>query len=163
MHFMHIPVKRFYVHDPGDSETTDIMPAESNRPQERLTVGRRKKSPPEQFGERLRALRKAAGFTQIELANVVGTSQRMIAYYEAQGGNVSADIAAKLAEVLNVSLDDLLNTEQSQIPAAKKQPHDLRLMRKLRQVEKLPIKERRSVLQFIDALVERQALKKAQA
>jgi hypothetical protein len=35
-------------------------------------------------------------------------------------------------------------------------------MRKLRQVEKLPLKDRRSVLQLIDALVEKEALKKAQ-
>ena len=34
------------------------------------------------FGARLAALRKAAGFTQQELANEVGTSRRMIAYYE---------------------------------------------------------------------------------
>jgi ribosome-binding protein aMBF1 (putative translation factor) len=33
------------------------------------------------FGERLASLRKAAGFTQIELAAELGISQRMGAYY----------------------------------------------------------------------------------
>ena len=126
-------------------------------------MGRRKKSPPERFGERLCALRKAAGFTQVELAAAVGTSQRMIAYYEAQGGNISADVVAKLARVLKIDIDDLVHGSTGKASSAKQPPQDLRLMRKLRQVEKLPVKERRSVLQFIDALVERQALKKAQA
>jgi hypothetical protein len=40
-------------------------------------------------------------------------------------------------------------------------PQSLRLVRKLHQIETLPSKERRSVLQYIDALVERQALKRA--
>lgn len=34
------------------------------------------------FGERLTALRKAAGFTQVELAAELGAFQRMVAYYE---------------------------------------------------------------------------------
>jgi transcriptional regulator with XRE-family HTH domain len=34
------------------------------------------------FGERLATLRKAAGFTQTELANELGISQRMVAYCE---------------------------------------------------------------------------------
>lgn len=37
------------------------------------------------FGERLAALRKAAGFTQVELAAELGISQRMVAYYEPAG------------------------------------------------------------------------------
>ena len=49
-------------------------------------MGKRMDLAPEQvitgFGERLAALRKAAGFTQTELANELGISQRMVAYYE---------------------------------------------------------------------------------
>jgi hypothetical protein len=33
------------------------------------------------FGARLTELRKAAGYTQVELAAALGTTQRMIAYY----------------------------------------------------------------------------------
>jgi transcriptional regulator with XRE-family HTH domain len=125
-------------------------------------VGRKRKNPPEAIGDRLRDLRKARGFTQQELAEAIGTSQRMIAYYEAQGGNVSADVVAKLADVLKVSIDELVRGKNGKAARTKVAPQDLRLMRKLRQVEKLPLKDRRSVLQLIDALVEKEALKKAQ-
>lgn len=86
----------------------------------------------------------------------------MIAYYEARGGNVSADLMAKLAKVLDVSIDDLLNGGDAPARKLQRAPQDLRLIRRLRQVEQLPAKDRRSVLQLIDALVERQALKRAQ-
>lgn len=36
------------------------------------------------FGARLAELRKAAGFTQQQLADEVGVSRRMVAYYEAR-------------------------------------------------------------------------------
>ena len=163
MHFMYTSVKRFHDMDDTVLETTAILPTASNQISGGLSVGRKKKSPPERFGERLRELRKAAGFTQSELATTVGTSQRMIAYYEAQGGNVSADVVAKLARALNVNIDDLVHGTNGKTSSSKQPPQDLRLLRKLRQVEKLPVKERKSVLQFIDVLVERDALKKAQA
>jgi DNA-binding XRE family transcriptional regulator len=41
-----------------------------------------KTDPTETFGRRLVRLRKARGFTQTELGSLVGTTQRMIAYYE---------------------------------------------------------------------------------
>lgn len=34
------------------------------------------------FGTRMAELRKAAGYTQVELAKQLGISQRMISYYE---------------------------------------------------------------------------------
>jgi transcriptional regulator with XRE-family HTH domain len=85
----------------------------------------------------------------------------MIAYYEAQGGNVSADMMAKLANTLDVSVDHLLNGQKTPFKKQQQPPNDLRLMRKLRMVERLPAKDRRSVLQIIDVLLERQALKQA--
>lgn len=110
------------------------------------------------LGERLRRLRLEKGYSLRELASVVGTSHRMIAYYEIQGGNPPADVVVKLANALNVSADGLLGLKNAS-RSSQAQPENVRLLRKLRQVEKLPSKDRRSVLQFIDALVERQALK----
>ena len=124
-------------------------------------MGRKQKNTPPSLGQRLRELRKQRGFTQVELAKILGTSQRMIAYYEAQGGNVSADMMAKLADALDVSVDQLLNGQKSPSRKPQQPPNDLRLMRKLRLVERLPAKDRRSVLQIIDVLLERQALKQA--
>lgn len=114
-----------------------------------------------EFGDRLRQLRKARGFTQTELGEAVGTSHRMIVYYEIQGGNPPADVVKKLARALDVSADELLGLRK--LPKKKREaPSNVRLTRKLRRVEELPAADRRSVLRFIDALLEKESLKKHQ-
>ena len=66
------------------------------------------KSDTEGFGTRLAELRKAAGYTQVELADALGMSQRMIAYYESIEDNPLAKILRLLAQTLRVSTDELL-------------------------------------------------------
>lgn len=60
------------------------------------------------FGPRLAALRKAAGFTQHQLADELGISRRRIAYYESESDHPPANLLADLARALNVSTDQLL-------------------------------------------------------
>src|SRR5262245_27518683 len=60
------------------------------------------------FGKRLVALRKAVGFTQVQLASRIGSSQRAISYYENEAGFPPAPVLAALAKALNVSTDELL-------------------------------------------------------
>ena len=38
------------------------------------------------FGERLAAIRKARGLTQVQLAEAAGTTQRAVSYYETEAG-----------------------------------------------------------------------------
>ena len=59
------------------------------------------------FGERLAALRKAAGFTQVELAAELGISQRMVAYYESPQAAPPANLLPAIATALGVSIDEL--------------------------------------------------------
>ncbi len=61
------------------------------------------------FGNRLVALRKAAGFTQQELSHKLGVSRRMIAYYEGETEHPPTTILPRLAQALGVSADELLN------------------------------------------------------
>jgi transcriptional regulator with XRE-family HTH domain len=60
------------------------------------------------FGARLAEMRKAAGFTQTELAETLGMSQRMVAYYESIDDNPLARILVLLSKTLKVSTDELL-------------------------------------------------------
>ena len=60
------------------------------------------------FGARLAELRKAAGFTQQDLADEVGVSRRMIAYYEVQSGHPPTHLLPSIAQALNVTTDELL-------------------------------------------------------
>jgi transcriptional regulator with XRE-family HTH domain len=57
---------------------------------------------------RLSELRKAAGYTQVQLAHALGMSQRMIAYYESIEDNPLAKILRLLAQTLRISTDELL-------------------------------------------------------
>jgi transcriptional regulator with XRE-family HTH domain len=62
------------------------------------------------FGNRLAALRKAAGYTQVELAKEIGISQRMVSYYEKTDDHPLARVLRHFAHALEVSTDELLGT-----------------------------------------------------
>ena len=64
------------------------------------------------FGGRLVTLRKAAGFTQEELATRIAVSRRVIAYYEGETVHPPTQILPRLAHVLNVSVEVLLQGEE---------------------------------------------------
>lgn len=110
------------------------------------------------FGTRLAALRKAAGFTQVELAAELGISQRMVAYYESPQATPPANLLPHIATALGVSIDELFGrgTKRRLV----KQEGDSRLRRRLLAIEKLDTADKRQVLQLIDAFIERGQLKR---
>ena len=74
-------------------------------------------------GARLAQLRKAAGYTQAELAEAMGgVTRRMIAYYETEAEHPPAAMLAALARALRVSVDELLGIEEIKVPCARTQP-----------------------------------------
>ncbi len=109
------------------------------------------------FGARLKTLRTAAGFTQEELADEVGVSRRMIAYYEGETEYPPTALLPKLAQALKISADELLGIAPLR-KAAK--PGNIRLERRLQQIEALEPAEKRQVLQVLDAFIERGRLRK---
>jgi transcriptional regulator with XRE-family HTH domain len=111
------------------------------------------------FGERLAGLRKAAGFTQVELAAELGISQRMVAYYESPTATPPANLLPQLAAALGVSIDTLYGRGAPKRRLAK-QEGDSRLRRRLLAIEKLDAADKRQVLQLIDAFIERGQLKR---
>jgi transcriptional regulator with XRE-family HTH domain len=117
---------------------------------------KRKTAVIESFGERLAALRKAAGFTQVEFAAEIGITQRMVAYYEAPGAQPPAHLLPKLAEVLGVSTDVLLGLAEPRRP---KKIATNRLQRRLLEIEKLDPKAKRQITQLLDSFIEGEKLK----
>jgi len=102
------------------------------------------------FGKRLSELRSAKGLTQVELARKSGTTQRMIAYYEGPSDYVPADLLPSLAKALKVSTDELLGIKKSKDDF---NPSNPSLWRKLRNIEKLPLKDQKAVIHYIEALL----------
>lgn len=113
---------------------------------------------PASFGQRLAELRKAAGFTQVELAAELGISQRMVAYYESPNATPPANLLPSIATALSVSIDDLFGRTAKR--RLVKQDGDSRLRRRLLAIEKLDVVEKRQVLQLLDAFIERGQLKR---
>lgn len=113
-----------------------------------------KYSPPEAsgFAARLAALRKAAGFTQEQLAAELGISRRRIAYYEAESDHPPASLLPKLAHALNTTVDILLGetTPKRKTRSAALSP---RLERRLRQIETLSPRPKQQLLSIIDAFI----------
>lgn len=111
------------------------------------------------FGERLASMRKAAGFTQVELAAELGISQRMVAYYESPDATPPANLLAQIASTLGVSIDELFGRVATKRVLVK-QEGDSRLRRRLLAIDKLDVVEKRQVLQLLDAFIERGQLKR---
>jgi len=103
------------------------------------------------FGERLAGLRKAAGFTQVELAAELGISQRMVAYYESPAATPPANLLPQIAAARGVTIEELFGVGKRRLA---KQDGDSRLRRRLA-IEKLDVADKRQVLQLLDAFIER--------
>jgi transcriptional regulator with XRE-family HTH domain len=107
------------------------------------------------FGARLTEMRKAAGYTQVELAAALGTTQRMIAYYESRAEKAPAALLPQMAAALDASADELLGIK----PIKKGKKPDTQLHRRLQRIEKLDPKAKRQITQLLDTFIEREELK----
>lgn len=107
----------------------------------------------ETFGTRLRRLRLEKGLTQLQLGRRVGLSNRMVAYYEIEGGEPRPDLLSRLAEALGVSLDVLAGRQKPSrtSPGLSASP---RLWRRLKRIEELPLHDRKTILKMIDAMAD---------
>lgn len=108
------------------------------------------------FGPRLSQFRKEAGYTQLQIADEIGVTRRMIAYYETESQHPPANLLVDLAQALGISVDTLLGLQ----PAKKTRKPDTRLQRRVHQIEKLGAKEKRQLIQLIDTFIEAAQLKK---
>lgn len=83
----------------------------------------KKQEPSIGFGARLAKLRKEAGYTQVELAEILGISQRMVAYYENTDDHPLAKYLRHMSAALDVSADEMLGVADaapaSQAPQTK--------------------------------------------
>lgn len=104
------------------------------------------------FGPRLAQLRKAAGYTQQQLADEVGVSRRMIAYYEGETGHPPTGFLVELARALALSTDELLGIAPMK-KSARKGTISTRWERRVRQIERLDARPRQQIVTFIDAIL----------
>jgi len=111
----------------------------------------------ESFGDRLARFRRAAGYSQRELGELVGLSQRMIAYYEGQTDHPPTKLLPVMAEVLGISADELLGIKPLR---ASPKPANQRLWRRFKEIERLPPRERKQLLAVIDMFIDKNRLER---
>ena len=108
----------------------------------------------DQPANRLAAIRKARGVTQIDLSARLGITQSMLSKYERGDLRLHGDMLARLAEILSVSTDDLLGvhvTPMATPPALK----DKRLRHRIHQIDRLSKRDRQALIRTIDAFIGR--------
>jgi transcriptional regulator with XRE-family HTH domain len=103
------------------------------------------------LGKRMQELRKQYGLTQQELAKRINISHPQIVRYETKDVQPPADVLGKLADVLGVSLDYLVNGDTNE--KAQQTLKDAELIKQFKKVEQLPDDEKNTVVRVISALV----------
>ena len=103
------------------------------------------------FGQRLAAVRKTKRWSQRELAEKMGVKRELIDYYECRAPNPSLAFIQQAAEVLNVSVGELLGSE---IVRRKRSGGPVGRMRKLfEQASQLPRGQQEKIAAVIEAFV----------
>lgn len=103
------------------------------------------------FGKRLQEARKNKKFSQEDIAKHLGTKGPAIGRYERDEMKPSIEVAAKIAELLEVSLDFLVGHTDAEL--------DKTTLNRIIEVSKFPKEEREHILYTIDAMIKAAKLK----
>lgn len=105
-----------------------------------------------ELGERIAQARKERGMTQQQLAEQLGIAQQTLGHYEVARARIAADLLPKLADALDVSLDELLKGQPTIRLPGKRGPAS-RLEQQLDAVTRLPKAEQRAVSTLLSAVL----------
>jgi len=103
------------------------------------------------FGERLAALRKARGHTQVQLAELLGVSQQAITAYESGQRRVPISMLPLLADTLSVTIEELIGAPARR-NASKRGPAP-KLQQQLERISQLSKARQRVVSEVLDSLL----------
>jgi transcriptional regulator with XRE-family HTH domain len=100
------------------------------------------------FAKNLATARRAKGISQRELAELVNVTQRVIGLYETIIKNPTPEIVVRMAEALRVTTDELMGHK----PIRNTEPASRQITKAVKKLEKLPLKERKNILDYINLL-----------
>lgn len=107
------------------------------------------------FGEQITTLRKRKSISQSELGKTVGTSGDIIGKYERDEVKPSIEVASKIADALEVSLDFLVGKTNVEI--------DSKTLKRLQDIQKLNEQDKTHIFELLDAFLRDRKTKKAYA
>lgn len=108
------------------------------------------------LGDRIARLRKMQNWTQDELGEKLGMHPTHISRLENDRFRPKAETLARVAEVLGVTLDELLDKQEDQPKI-----HDPQLLRTIQQVQELDQEDRMVVVRVVQALVAKKRMEQA--
>ena len=97
------------------------------------------------FGKRLQEARKQKGLSQEELANHLNTKAPVIGRYEREEMKPSIEVAAKLSELLEVSLDYLVGNTDIQV--------DKVVLKRVLEISKFSDEDKEHIFAVLDAFI----------
>lgn len=121
-----------------------IMASKNKTTQPPMMIGN------ETFGQRLARIRKAKGFTQVELAEKLGIIQVLVSDYERDKLRPYHEMISRFAQALEISSDELLGLKPSK---GKGGEPSLKILRRLKKIEDLPSTQQKFILKTIDSLL----------
>ncbi|MGH8077340.1 MAG: helix-turn-helix domain-containing protein [Lysobacter sp.] len=104
------------------------------------------------FAERLRLLRTERGLTQTRLAELLGMPARSYNRWERGGHVPHLEMAVRIADILQVSLDELVGRKDASSPVAIRN-HELHQL--VQQVDALPDQDQQALITVMDGLVKK--------
>lgn len=109
------------------------------------------------FPDRLHALRQQRQLTQVRVAELVGVGIRVYHRWERGDATPHFDALLRLADVLDISLDELVGREPVNEDSA---IHNHELHQLVRQVDQLSDDDQRALIAVMDGLVKRTQISK---
>lgn len=109
------------------------------------------------FAERLKAARTARNLTQVYVANLLGVTPRVYNRWEKGTATPHLETVVKIADLLEVSLDELAGRTQR---LAENVESGDKLHRLYRQLDHLAEEDRQALIIVMDSLVKRSQMSK---
>jgi transcriptional regulator with XRE-family HTH domain len=103
------------------------------------------------MGSRVAQARKSQGITQQQLAEQLGVAQQTLAHYEVGRLRVPASMLPALAQLLTLSVDELIGTSLPK-HRGKRGPAS-RLQQQIEAIEQLPKTKQQFVSQMLDTVL----------
>jgi transcriptional regulator with XRE-family HTH domain len=108
------------------------------------------------FAEKLTKLRNEKGFTQQEMANLIGVGIAQMRRYEKGKSSPTLEVIKNIARVLGVSADELIFEEEERIPSSRIM--DRRLLEQFEVVSKLAAHDKEAVKIILESVIVRSRL-----
>jgi transcriptional regulator with XRE-family HTH domain len=110
------------------------------------------------IGERIQALRKRQGWSQQQLAKKIGTSGPIVGRYERGEMTPSVEVAKKLADTFDVTLDFLVD-DTGRTAEIK----DKAMLQRIMDIQALDTEDQKTIVHVLDSLLRDAKAKKAYA